>query len=261
MNIYQRIAAVAKQVTYIKKDANVGWGNQTYKAVTHDQVTGKLRAAMLEHGVLAIPSVVGDTSMTHVGETKSGTPIYRYAARYDVQFINIEQPDDKTSAIVDAHADDHGDKAPGKAMSYAVKTAMLKVFLLETGENDEARYQDSELTRRMQMPDPSMLPETLRDWYRDSAPNAPEAHVKAVIANAESIAAIKIHLECDEMPQAAEAWFELGHELGPERLKDLWVAPSKGGVFTTSQRETMKGKEFREAHYGPVGTTEESEAA
>jgi hypothetical protein len=27
----------------------------------------------------------------------------------------------------------------------------------------------------------------------------------------------------------------------------LWVAPSKGGVFTTKEREIMKTTEFREA--------------
>jgi len=28
----------------------------------------------------------------------------------------------------------------------------------------------------------------------------------------------------------------------------LWIAPSKGGVFTTKERATMKTSEFREAN-------------
>ena len=42
-----------------------------------------------------------------------------------------------------AHGNDSGDKAPGKVMSYAVKTTMLKLFGIETGENDESRNFDA----------------------------------------------------------------------------------------------------------------------
>jgi ERF superfamily len=44
------------------------------------------------------------------------------------------------TVTVNSHAADNQDKAPGKAMSYAVKYAMLKTFGLETGENDEGRF-------------------------------------------------------------------------------------------------------------------------
>ena len=45
---------------------------------------------------------------------------------------------------VEAHASDNGDKAPGKALSYATKSAILKTLSLETGENDESRVPDQE---------------------------------------------------------------------------------------------------------------------
>ena len=38
-----------------------------------------------------------------------------------------------------AHANDHGDKAPGKSLSYATKGAILKALMIETGETDEGR--------------------------------------------------------------------------------------------------------------------------
>jgi hypothetical protein len=43
-----------------------------------------------------------------------------------------------------SHALDNGDKAPGKAISYATKYALLKTFLLETGEDEESRHNPSE---------------------------------------------------------------------------------------------------------------------
>ena len=36
---------------------------------------------------------------------------------------------------------DNADKAPGKAISYAFKYALLKTFALETGEDEESRHQ------------------------------------------------------------------------------------------------------------------------
>jgi hypothetical protein len=43
-----------------------------------------------------------------------------------------------------AHAMDSADKSCGKAISYATKYALLKVFALETGEDEESRYQQDE---------------------------------------------------------------------------------------------------------------------
>jgi hypothetical protein len=60
---------------------------------------------------------------------------------------------------------------------------------------------------------------------------------------AESIDVIKSGIESGEMSAASEAWFELSEE---EKM-NLWKAPSKGGCFTTKEREVMKTTEFKEA--------------
>ena len=39
---------------------------------------------------------------------------------------------------------DNADKAPGKAISYAKKYAVLKLFEIETGDDEESRYQPPE---------------------------------------------------------------------------------------------------------------------
>jgi hypothetical protein len=55
--------------------------------------------------------------------------------------VNIDDPTDRAVLPIEAHALDQGDKAPGKAMSYATKYAMLKLLSLETGEADEGRVE------------------------------------------------------------------------------------------------------------------------
>lgn len=138
-NIYQRINAVMKKVSYVQKDAQV----TNYKAVTHDQVTAVLRPHLLEAGIVVqIDQMKGKVIKEWV--TKSGANFHRYAGRYNVAFINIDKPSDRIVMAIEAHADDNADKAPGKAMSYATKYAMLKTFSLETGENEEGRYHEAD---------------------------------------------------------------------------------------------------------------------
>lgn len=138
LNIYQRLNAIKKDVAYIQKDKEVT-GAGSYMAVTHDAVTAATRAKFVEHGVMVVPtelsSVVADSGMT----TGKGNPIIRFEARYRVSFINVDSPEDLTSIELTSHALDQGDKAPGKAVSYAVKYAVLKVLQMETGEDEESR--------------------------------------------------------------------------------------------------------------------------
>ena len=59
-----------------------------------------------------------------------------------------------------------------------------------------------------------------------------------------SIEAIKIGIESGNLSQASEAW----QELTEQEKMELWKAPTKGGVFTTAEREVMKSSEFRKAN-------------
>ena len=70
--------------------------------------------------------------------------------------------------------------------------------------------------------------------------------IAAIVRNLDSIATIKTNLAAGNISRAAEAWFEL-----PDVDKHtLWKAPSKGGVFTTEQRNIMQSSQFRIAFYG-----------
>ena len=138
MNILEKLNEVRKNIEYIKKDAVV---NNRYKAVTHDMVTAMVRDHLVCQGILVCPSLESSAVADTGTKTKGGTPIIRYEARYKVAFLNEKDPQDALAIIVEAHANDEGDKAPGKALSYATKNALLKVLSIETGENDEARIE------------------------------------------------------------------------------------------------------------------------
>lgn len=140
MNIYQRINELRKAIGYVQKDKAVSTGGGSYKAVTHDAVTGMVRAALIEHGVVIVPSVVSSVFNAKEPEAKQRL----YEATFQIEFVNMDEPTDRIVTHQTAHALDNGDKAPGKAMSYATKYAILKLFNIETGEDEESRYQQDE---------------------------------------------------------------------------------------------------------------------
>jgi hypothetical protein len=59
-----------------------------------------------------------------------------------------------------------------------------------------------------------------------------------------SVQAIKDGIATGDLSTANEAW----KELTDTEKSILWKAPSRGGVFTTQERATMKTTEFREAN-------------
>jgi len=152
-NIYQRINEVRKAIGYVQKDKDVGFGKSSYRAVTHDAVTGMVRAALIQHGVVIVPSVVTSefhqaelvTTIGDDGKERTAHAKQRlYEATFQIEFVNMDEPTDRIVTQQTAHALDNGDKAPGKAMSYATKYAILKLFNIETGEDEESRYQQDE---------------------------------------------------------------------------------------------------------------------
>lgn len=140
MNIYQRINEVRKAIGYVQKDKAVSTGGGSYKAVTHDAVTGMVRDALIKHGVVIVPSVLH--AIFHPKEPDAKQRLYE--ATYQIEFVNVDDPADRITTQQNAHALDNGDKAPGKAQSYATKYAILKLFNIETGEDEESRYQQEE---------------------------------------------------------------------------------------------------------------------
>lgn len=141
LNIYQRINKVMNEVEYVKKDKAVSGGGANYKAVTHDQVVSAVRSSLVKNGIVIEPKQISGEFLVLRDMNAKPAPVKMglYTGSYEIAFVNIDKPEERTSITVQAHANDNGDKAPGKAMTYAVKTAVVKQFYLETGEDDESR--------------------------------------------------------------------------------------------------------------------------
>ena len=122
-NIHQRLHSAMQHVSYIQKEQKKG---MQYSIVSHDAVTAKVRPALMEAGIVYYP-----VSMTR---EQAGN---RTEIDLTVRFVNVEKPDDYIDVQSCGYGIDQQDKGPGKAISYAVKYALLKALGLETGDDPE----------------------------------------------------------------------------------------------------------------------------
>lgn len=141
MNLHQRLAQAMQKVTYIQKDKKQG---MRYSIVSHDAVTAKVRPALLDAGVIYYP--------TRVQHEQVGN---RTQCSMTVRFVNVDDPADHFDVESFGYGIDDQDKGPGKAMSYAVKYALLKTLGLETGD-------DPDIDQHVKFDDPALV--ALRDF-------------------------------------------------------------------------------------------------
>lgn len=103
----------------------------------------------------------------------------------------------------------------GSAITYARRYALQSVAGIPTADDDaEAAMVQAR--------------KTLQDWIKELKP---------------SIDAIKQGIADNDLSSAYEAWAELSDE----EKKAIWVAPSKGGPFTTEERSVFKSDDWNAA--------------
>lgn len=124
LNLFQRLLKVMEEVDYVQKENKKVNGQYTF--VSHDAVTAKVRPALVKQGIMAIPTVISKNQDGNRTEVEIG-----------VTFVNVDDPQDKFAVQYFGYGIDTQDKGPGKAISYAVKYALLKVLGLETGDDPE----------------------------------------------------------------------------------------------------------------------------
>ena len=129
LNIYQRINKIMKQGVYLKKgSAGQGTGAQ------YDELISVLAPLLSENGIVITAEKKGESR-----SRANAKGNYIFESDFIIHYINMDKPEDRFSTIIESHAMDAGDKAPGKAITYATKISMLKVFGIETGDNEESR--------------------------------------------------------------------------------------------------------------------------
>lgn len=140
MNIYQKMSAITAEITAVAKNLNVGWGQNSYKAVGEADVLATVKPIEEKYGVYSYPvnRHIMDTSVLTSVNSK-GNEVRQLFMRIETtyRFVNAEMPEEYIDIKTYGDGVDSQDKAPGKAMTYADKYALLKAYKIITGDDPD----------------------------------------------------------------------------------------------------------------------------
>ena len=146
--IGKRILQVMRKATYIQKTGKNE--KQSYNYVSHDSVVEKLQPLFVEFGIVCQPTVIDKEmrieSVTNRQGNTSTQVFYNITMRFE--FCCANRLEDKLTVEAVGMGIDPGDKASGKAMSYAKKNALLHGFMLATGDETD-RDQDQQVGKAL----------------------------------------------------------------------------------------------------------------
>ena len=150
LNIYEKLSLITDEIGIIEKNLNVQVNkNASYKAVSERDVLDNVKPIEKKYRVYSYPAkreiidkdvLVKETEFTdsrtdNTTVTRTNSLFMRIETTY--RFVNIDKPDEYIETTVYGDGVDTGDKAPGKAMTYADKYALMKAYKLSTGDDPD----------------------------------------------------------------------------------------------------------------------------
>lgn len=153
MNIFEKLLKITSEMKNVNKNLEVGVGKNSYKAVGEADVLKAVKELEEKYRIYSYPKSrkivdreILETKKMYDGRTIEGNQIFmRIETIY--KFINIDKPEESIEITTYGDGVDTQDKAPGKAMTYGDKYALMKAYKIITGEDpdqnkspDEVKY-------------------------------------------------------------------------------------------------------------------------
>lgn len=146
MNIYEKLLSITSEIKNVSKNLDVGVGKNSYKAVGEADVLYAVKQLEQKYKVYSYPCkreivdrAILETEKEYNGNVTKGNQIFlRIETIY--RFVNIENPEESIEITTYGDGIDTQDKAPGKAMTYADKYALLKAYKIITGDDPDQEH-------------------------------------------------------------------------------------------------------------------------
>ena len=144
LNIYEKMSLITTEMAVIEKNLKVAVNaKNSYKAVSERDVLDNVKPLEAKYRVYSYPlkrEITDKDTLVKETEyngniTRTNTLFMRLNTIY--RFINIDKPDEYIDIDTFGDGLDTGDKAPGKAMTYADKYALMKAYKISTGDDPD----------------------------------------------------------------------------------------------------------------------------
>ena len=141
MNIFEKMSAITNELGVVAKNLNVDMGKgKSYKAVQEKDILDAVKPLEEKYKVFSYPvdsNVIDSDILVKENDYGKTNSIFMRLERV-YRFVNIEKPEEYVDIKSYGDGVDTGDKAPGKAMTYADKYALMKAYKIATGDDPDA---------------------------------------------------------------------------------------------------------------------------
>lgn len=139
-NIYEKLSAISTELSTVAKNLEVQVTQSSkYKAVGEADVLRAVKPLEAKHRVYSYPvdrEIIDSGTLETVFNNNTKKQLYmRVKTTY--RFVNMDKPAEFIDIIAYGDGLDSGDKAPGKALTYADKYALLKAYKIVTGDDPD----------------------------------------------------------------------------------------------------------------------------
>jgi len=146
-NLAKAVLAVMNEVKGIDKSMNVGSGQMSYKGVPDQEVKKIVGQAMQKNGLVLIPTSIDPKTQLNEWDETTQYGVKRKQSVFTeviTKYTLIHESGESIEVCGYGHGVDSQDKGAGKATTYALKYALLYIFLIPTGKIDDSDATHSE---------------------------------------------------------------------------------------------------------------------
>ncbi len=179
--LHAAIIAVMSEVSYLRDDKTIGSGGAAYKGISDEKMRKSLQGALCRNRLTVIPTDVVSTVQvdrwTDEDKRQKQQLILTAVVTYKITHADTGESELMKSIGIGIDA---ADKSAGKALTYALKYALLNLFLIPTGNDaDQIHSDDVEVPQKesmnpahakwadvkLKIKSGDMTVEKLRSWY------------------------------------------------------------------------------------------------
>lgn len=163
LNIFQKMLMIEKELGVVAKNLEIqATKTSGYKAVSERDVIDAVKPLEAVYGVFSYPAsrtVIKDELLENAREFK-GEQIKTISKFMRIEtvyrFVNVDKPEEFIEITSYGDGIDTGDKATGKAMTYADKYALMKAYKISTGDDPDATKSADEGYKVIQSDEPKI---------------------------------------------------------------------------------------------------------
>lgn len=207
--IYKQLSAVMKDIGPVTKDQkNVAQG---YKFRGIDQFVNALHPALVRHGVVMVTNVLNRQETIKEVTRSNGKAGVDKHVNVTVSYTFYAEDGSAVTSTMVGEGVDSGDKATNKALSAALKYALIQTFSIPTEDLSDGDLESPELgSEKKKQAERATQPEgqpTTSSTVTDTAPKKSSSfRAKAAVTKA---------------PEPEKRVFPIGQDVGPDE-QDGW---------------------------------------